>query len=147
MPIYAYRCDSCGHQQDSLQKLADPHLIDCPACKQPALKRQLTAAGFQLKGTGWYVTDFRDGGKKPSTSTAPAVTADQAGGNAAPAPAADKSGPPGSTPASAPASTPNTSAPSKSAPNTGAASTGAANTGAANTGAAPKSSDPKSSSS
>jgi putative FmdB family regulatory protein len=76
MPIYAYLCDLCGHQQDFLQKLADPRLTTCPACNKEGLKRQLTAAGFQLKGSGWYVTDFRDGGKKPAESgsaTAPAA--------------------------------------------------------------------------
>ncbi|MCE2916889.1 MAG: FmdB family zinc ribbon protein [Rubrivivax sp.] len=68
MPIYAYRCDACGHAQDVLQKLSDPVLTVCPACGQSTFAKQLTAAGFQLKGSGWYVTDFRDGnkgGKKP----------------------------------------------------------------------------------
>jgi putative FmdB family regulatory protein len=64
MPIYAYRCEACGHAQDHLQKISDPLMVDCPACGQAAYKKQLTAAGFQLKGSGWYVTDFRDGGKK-----------------------------------------------------------------------------------
>ncbi|MCW5638040.1 MAG: zinc ribbon domain-containing protein [Rubrivivax sp.] len=63
MPIYAYKCAACGHQQDVLQKLADPALTRCPACGAEAYAKQLTAAGFQLKGSGWYVTDFRDGGK------------------------------------------------------------------------------------
>jgi putative FmdB family regulatory protein len=62
MPIYAYRCDACGHEQDTLQKLSDPVLRVCPACHAESYRRQLTAAGFQLKGTGWYVTDFRDNG-------------------------------------------------------------------------------------
>ena len=69
MPIYAYRCESCGHAQDVLQKLSDPLLTVCPACGQPTYRKQLTAAGFQLKGSGWYVTDFRGGnaaaGAKP----------------------------------------------------------------------------------
>ena len=64
MPIYAYRCESCGFQKDALQKLSDAPLTDCPECGQPTLKKQVTAAGFQLKGSGWYVTDFRDGGVK-----------------------------------------------------------------------------------
>ncbi len=68
MPIYAYRCESCGHTQDILQKLADPHLTECTVCHAPAFKRQLTAAGFQLKGSGWYVTDFKEGNKKPATA-------------------------------------------------------------------------------
>jgi putative FmdB family regulatory protein len=72
MPIYAYKCDACGHAKDVLQKMSDPLLTDCPACGQATFKKQLTAAGFQLKGTGWYVTDFREGGAKNS---APAVDA------------------------------------------------------------------------
>jgi len=63
MPIYAYKCASCGHQQDVLQKISEPVLTDCPACGAAALQKQVTAAGFQLKGSGWYVTDFRDQGK------------------------------------------------------------------------------------
>ena len=61
MPIYAYKCESCGHSKDILQKMSDAPLVDCPACGAAAFKKQLTAAGFQLKGSGWYVTDFRDG--------------------------------------------------------------------------------------
>ena len=61
MPIYAYKCESCGHAKDVLQKMSDPMLTDCPACGASAFKKQLTSAGFQLKGSGWYVTDFRDG--------------------------------------------------------------------------------------
>lgn len=61
MPIYAYKCESCGHAKDVLQKMSDTPLVDCPVCGAPTFKKQLTAAGFQLKGSGWYVTDFRDG--------------------------------------------------------------------------------------
>ncbi len=64
MPIYAYRCDACGHRQDVLQKMSDPTLTVCPACGAESFARQLSAPAFQLKGTGWYVTDFRDNGKK-----------------------------------------------------------------------------------
>jgi putative FmdB family regulatory protein len=64
MPIYAYRCDDCGHAQDFLQKMSDPLIDTCPQCGSKNFKKQLTAAGFQLKGGGWYVTDFRDNGKK-----------------------------------------------------------------------------------
>jgi len=63
MPIYAYRCTNCGYALDVLRKISDPALTDCPACGQPTLVKQVTAAGFQLKGSGWYVTDFR-GDKK-----------------------------------------------------------------------------------
>ena len=61
MPIYAYRCSSCGHAKDVLQKISDPVLTTCPACGAESFAKQLTAAGFQLKGSGWYVTDFRGG--------------------------------------------------------------------------------------
>ncbi len=61
MPIYAYKCESCGHNKDVLQKMSDAPLTDCPQCGAPAFKKQVTAAGFQLKGSGWYVTDFRGG--------------------------------------------------------------------------------------
>ena len=66
MPIYAYRCDACGHRQDVLQKMSDPTLTVCPACNAESFARQLSAPAFQLKGTGWYVTDFRDNAKKPA---------------------------------------------------------------------------------
>lgn len=69
MPIYAYKCEACGHAKDVLQRMSDPLLTDCPACGAPAFKKQLTAAGFQLKGSGWYVTDFK-GGAAPSSAVA-----------------------------------------------------------------------------
>ena len=61
MPIYAYRCNECGFAKDVLQKISDPLLTDCPSCGKPEFKKQVTAAGFQLKGSGWYVTDFKGG--------------------------------------------------------------------------------------
>ncbi|CAN5418281.1 hypothetical protein BH11PSE9_BH11PSE9_27850 [soil metagenome] len=61
MPIYAYRCETCGHAKDVLQKMSDAVLTVCPSCGAPTFKKQVTAAGFQLKGSGWYVTDFRGG--------------------------------------------------------------------------------------
>ena len=61
MPIYAYRCEECGFAKDVLQKISDPQLTVCLSCGKPSFKKQLTAAGFQLKGTGWYATDFRGG--------------------------------------------------------------------------------------
>ncbi|BDI08152.1 FmdB family zinc ribbon protein [Sphaerotilus microaerophilus] len=69
MPIYAYRCSACGHAKDVLQKISDPLLTTCPACAAEAFTKQVTAAGFQLKGSGWYATDFKGGG---SSSAAPA---------------------------------------------------------------------------
>jgi putative FmdB family regulatory protein len=68
MPIYAYRCETCGFEKDHLQKLSDPALSVCPECEQATYTKQVTAAGFQLKGNGWYVTDFKGGNKAPSTS-------------------------------------------------------------------------------
>ena len=62
MPIYAYKCESCGLAKDVLQKMSDDPLNDCPACGKATFKKQLTAAGFQLKGSGWYATDFKGGG-------------------------------------------------------------------------------------
>lgn len=73
MPIYAYRCEACGFTKDVLQKVSDAPLTDCPSCAKNTFKKQLTAAGFQLKGTGWYVTDFRNNGSgaasKPATGS------------------------------------------------------------------------------
>jgi putative FmdB family regulatory protein len=64
MPIYEYRCSACGHQEDFLQKVSDPVLSQCPACGKATFEKQLSAAGFQLKGSGWYATDFKS--KKPA---------------------------------------------------------------------------------
>jgi len=66
MPIYAYRCAACGHAKDVLQKLSDPLLTVCPACGAESFSKQLTAAGFQLKGSGWYATDFKGSGAAPA---------------------------------------------------------------------------------
>jgi len=75
MPIYAYKCESCGHAKDVLQKISDAPLTDCPACGKATFSKQLTAAGFQLKGSGWYVTDFRGGsGGTSATASASAAT-------------------------------------------------------------------------
>lgn len=66
MPIYEYRCASCGHQQEFLQKVSDaPHTV-CTSCGKPTFSKMLTAAGFQLKGSGWYATDFKGNGAKPA---------------------------------------------------------------------------------
>jgi len=65
MPIYEYRCESCGHQMEAIQKFSDPVLTECPGCGKSALKKLLSAAGFQLKGSGWYASDAKgSGGKK-----------------------------------------------------------------------------------
>ena len=74
MPIYAYQCGTCGHAKDVLQKMSDAPLTNCPACGAQTFTKQLTAAGFQLKGSGWYVTDFRGGAG--GTAAAPPAAPD-----------------------------------------------------------------------
>ena len=86
MPIYAYRCAACGHAKDVLQKISDPVLTDCPACGAASFQKQLTAAGFQLKGSGWYVNDSRNA--KNSTSTAKSDTSEKSADKASDTPAA-----------------------------------------------------------
>lgn len=72
MPIYAYKCESCGFAKDVLQKMSDAPLDVCPACAKASFKKQVTAAGFQLKGSGWYATDFKGGGSAATSVPAPA---------------------------------------------------------------------------
>ena len=126
MPIYAYRCAACGHAQDVLQKMSDPLLTRCPACGAEAYTKQVTAAGFQLKGSGWYVTDFRGGnnaGKKDvkdeSNGASGDKPSDQAGEKPADKPAekaadkpADKSADKAAAPVPAAAPGPSPSPPS-----------------------------------
>jgi len=76
MPIYAYRCSACGHAKDVLQKLSDPVLSTCPACGAEAFAKQVTAAGFQLKGSGWYATDFKGGGSAATSAAATNTASD-----------------------------------------------------------------------
>ena len=120
MPIYAYRCDACGHAVDLLRKVSDPPLSVCPACGADAFRKQVTAAGYQLKGSGWYVTDFRGGpqaskpdGKaeaKPAAATGKSADAAPAASAKADAPAPGKS-----TSAAAPAPAPTSGGSSGSA--------------------------------
>ena len=134
MPIYAYRCANCGFEQDKLQKMSDLPLTLCPNCGQPELKKQVTAAGFQLKGSGWYVTDFRNNEKGKSKD--PAASKDEAGAKAddkpadtaavpaasgdSAAPAAPAaSPPPGGETKAAPAPSPTASSDTKSSGGTG----------------------------
>jgi putative FmdB family regulatory protein len=104
MPIYAYRCSTCGYAKDALQKISDPVLTVCPSCGAATFQKQVTAAGFQLKGSGWYVTDFRGdnkAGKPPAEGvTVPAPAKEGGSGGAADAAASTPSAP---APASAPA--------------------------------------------
>ncbi len=83
MPIYEYRCSSCGHQQEFLQKVSDPQLTTCTKCGKPDFSKMLTAAGFQLKGSGWYATDFKSKGTAPKAGDAKA--GDAKAGDAKPA--------------------------------------------------------------
>lgn len=112
MPIYVYKCATCGHADDVMQKMSDDALTTCPKCGAETYAKQLTAPGFALKGSGWYVTDFRDGKKpdaaKPATEAAktdatktdakPAVAESATSTTAAPA-AAPASPAPSVTPA------------------------------------------------
>jgi len=79
MPIYEYQCQACHQTHEAIQKMSDAPLTDCPACHQPTLQRLVSAAGFQLKGTGWYATDFKNAGKPktkpPATAKSPDNTA------------------------------------------------------------------------
>ncbi len=102
MPIYAYKCTACGHAEDILQKMSDPRLTECPQCKQQTYAKQVTAAGFQLKGSGWYVTDFRNnsgGTSKTSEAAVPTSGAEAVAG----ASTGDSASPAGDKAASAPA--------------------------------------------
>ncbi len=93
MPIYAYRCGDCGHAKDVLQKMSDPVLSTCPACGAEAFTKQLTAAGFQLKGSGWYATDFKGSGAAPAAAAPAAAAADGKTEGKSDAPSADKPAP------------------------------------------------------
>ena len=103
MPIYAYKCESCGHSKDVLQKMSDALLTVCPQCNASTFKKQLTSAGFQLKGSGWYVTDFRGGAGAAAGSGVESAAADSS----------NKSGETTTTPAPASGATP--AAPTSSA--------------------------------
>ena len=83
MPIYAYRCSACGHAKDVLQKISDPVLSTCPACGAESFSKQLSAPGFQLKGSGWYATDFRNGGAATTGAAAAATASDSSAAAAA----------------------------------------------------------------
>ena len=92
MPIYAYRCASCGHSRDVLQKMSDPVLTVCPACGVDQFQKQVTAAGFQLKGSGWYATDFK-GGNAPAAAAVPATGGDAGATAPASTPSSDSGTP------------------------------------------------------
>jgi putative FmdB family regulatory protein len=103
MPIYAYKCESCGFAKDVLQKMSDPLLTDCPTCGTSAFKKQVTAAGFQLKGSGWYATDFKGG---TSATSATATSAVSTSASSESAPTSTESAKPSESPAAKTASAP-----------------------------------------
>ena len=98
MPIYAYRCEACGFAKDVLQKMSDEPLTVCPTCSKAEFKKQVTAAGFQLKGTGWYVTDFRGGA---GATVPPVSAAEPAAASSTPAATASPAAPAAAAPAAA----------------------------------------------
>ncbi len=109
MPIYEYRCTQCSHKLEALQKFSDAPLSTCPACGKEALSKLVSAAGFQLKGSGWYQTDFRGGGKpaakvdgdataKPDAAATPAATADSSASGTTSSTGSDKGSAPSATP-------------------------------------------------
>ena len=114
MPIYEYACPDCGYTYDHMQKMADAPIAACPKCASTKYYKKLSAAGFALKGTGWYVTDFRDGGKKPAENkegaTVPAPASAAASATAATS-STPSTGAPSAAPAAAPSASP-TPAPS-----------------------------------
>ncbi|MBE7417083.1 MAG: zinc ribbon domain-containing protein [Ideonella sp.] len=117
MPIYAYRCASCGHAKDVLQRISDPPLTECPACGAQTFSKQVTAAGFQLKGTGWYATDFKGGSKK-----ATAGDGQGANGSTEAKPSESTKGEPTTTAGNSGSGSGESSAPAKSGDTAGAAS-------------------------
>jgi putative FmdB family regulatory protein len=108
MPIYEYRCSSCGHELEALQKFSDAPLSTCPSCQRDALTKKVSLAGFQLKGSGWYVTDFRDksSGKKDGAKTETATDSKPESGGTSPAPAKEGSPAPAPAADSTPAKSP-----------------------------------------
>ena len=120
MPIFAYRCDSCGFEQDVLQKRSDAPLTTCPSCARETFAKRLTAPAFQLKGSGWYATDFRDNGKAKAGAKEQAAPAEDqsaqpgAGAAGGEAPSTAKAPSPAESPASSPASSATPAAPASS---------------------------------
>jgi putative FmdB family regulatory protein len=122
MPIYAYRCAACGHAKDVLQKLSDAPLAVCPSCGAPRFEKQVTAAGFQLKGSGWYVTDFREGSNKKADKPADQAAETSADKKTDAKPAGDSAAPavaPASSPATAPTPAAASPAPAAAPPPSG----------------------------
>ncbi len=98
MPIYEYQCTACGHEMEALQKMSDAPLVDCPQCAQSTLRKLISAAGFQLKGTGWYATDFKNNSAKPSTAKTDNTTETKAETNSTASTSASSTGSAASSP-------------------------------------------------
>jgi putative FmdB family regulatory protein len=124
MPIYAYRCESCGFGKDVLQKISDAQLTQCPECGKDTFRKQVTAAGFQLKGSGWYVTDFRGGNGGTSAPAKPDANGASNGASGENAGANNGATQSDAAPASSTASTPSApaAAPAASASSSGSGS-------------------------
>jgi putative FmdB family regulatory protein len=124
MPIYAYRCESCGFGKDVLQKISDPQLTQCPECGKDTFRKQVTAAGFQLKGSGWYVTDFRGGNGGKSAPAKPDANGASNGASGENAGANNGAAQSDAAPASSTAATPSApaAAPAASASSSGSGS-------------------------
>ncbi|PRY05464.1 FmdB family zinc ribbon protein [Paraburkholderia sp. BL25I1N1] len=125
MPIYAYRCESCGFGKDVLQKISDPQLTQCPECGKDTFRKQVTAAGFQLKGSGWYVTDFRGGNGGASAPAKPDANGASNGASGENASASNGATQTDAAPAGNTAATPSApaAAPAASASSSGSGST------------------------
>ena len=121
MPIYAYKCTSCGHAKDVLQKMSDAPLAVCPACGATTFQKQVTAAGFQLKGSGWYVTDFRNG-QGGATAPAEAKPEPKTGGESSGKAGGTSPATPAAAPVAAPATPAPAAAPSSATPGAGSSS-------------------------
>lgn len=106
MPIYAFRCQTCGHSFDRLQKLSDPDPAECPECGKPSIKRQVTAPAFRLAGSGWYETDFKSGNDRKRNLAGGEPPKKQEEGGSKPDSTASKPAESGSTKAAPSASTP-----------------------------------------
>jgi putative FmdB family regulatory protein len=124
MPIYAYRCESCDFGKDVLQKISDPQLTQCPECGKDTYRKQVTAAGFQLKGSGWYVTDFRGGNGGKSAPAKPDANGASNGASGENAGANNGAAQSDAAPASSTAATPSApaAAPAASASSSGSGS-------------------------
>lgn len=105
MPIYEYRCDACGHEHEAIRKFSDAPLTTCPACGKDTLVKKVSAAGFQLKGSGWYQTDFRGGSKPPAADPAKSDATDGKSSDKSDGKSSDKSGDKSKAADAAPAAT------------------------------------------